>query len=394
MNAPARVAAWLGRVALTVAVAGLAAGVAGSLLPRVPVVGVAVGFVAPVLSVVVLAAASAGFVAFVMWWLHRQRLFLALTVIAALTVAGGSFIVARQVGAASAAGVDVDLVETLRVFDAAAVAAVTPDDTAVYTEFDGEPVALDVYRPRRAGPAPVLVFVHGGGWVAGDRSAHRTDLRWFADQGWLVVSVDYALSSADRHLWDVVPGQIGCALTWVAANAGRYGGDASRLSLTGDSAGGNLAINVAYAIAGGTLRPSCGGAPPPVGAVSVLYPAVDPARVYANTDPVFGQSARDLATAYLGGPPDQYPERYAAVASATHVGPSAPPTLLLLGAVDHLVPIDGALAFADRARDAGVGVEVVTIPYADHVFDGREGTIGQQTYRQLTAAWLRTHGQG
>ena len=52
MNAPARVAAWLGRVGLTVAVLGLAAGVAGSLLPRVPVVGVAVGFVAPVLSVV------------------------------------------------------------------------------------------------------------------------------------------------------------------------------------------------------------------------------------------------------------------------------------------------------------------------------------------------------
>jgi acetyl esterase/lipase len=57
------------------------------------------------------------------------------------------------------------------------------------------------------------------------------------------------------------------------------------------------------------------------------------------------------------------------------------------------VPTRGAHEFADRAAAAGVDVQLVSVPYADHVFDEREGSIGQQAYRQLTAAWLREHGQ-
>jgi acetyl esterase len=54
----------------------------------------------------------------------------------------------------------------------------------------------------------------------------------------------------------------------------------------------------------------------------------------------------------------------------------------------------GTYRFADRARAAGVEVELVAVPYADHVFDARHGSIGQQAYRQVTARWLRDHGQG
>jgi acetyl esterase len=58
------------------------------------------------------------------------------------------------------------------------------------------------------------------------------------------------------------------------------------------------------------------------------------------------------------------------------------------------VPVDGTYRFADRARAAGVDVDLVAVPYADHVFDGRRGSIGQQAYRQVTVHWLRDHGQG
>jgi dipeptidyl aminopeptidase/acylaminoacyl peptidase len=63
-----------------------------------------------------------------------------------------------------------------------------------------------------------------------------------------------------------------------------------------------------------------------------------------------------------------------------------------MGAADHLVPTEGTYGFVDRARAAGVDVELVSVPYADHVFDGRTGSIGQQAYRQLTLKWLRDHG--
>ncbi|MDT5001241.1 MAG: acetyl esterase, partial [Mycobacterium sp.] len=71
----------------------------------------------------------------------------------------------------------------------------------------------------------------------------------------------------------------------------------------------------------------------------------------------------------------------------------APPTLILMGAADHLVPTEGTYRFTDQARAAGVDVELVAVPYADHVFDERTGSVGQQAYRQLTAKWLREHGQ-
>ena len=370
-------------------VAGLALGVLGTFLPGLPFLGLATGFLPPVMSWVIIAACAVAVFALVRWWRRRNWFLGALAVVAMTTLIAATVVNVRMIAAVEHAGADVSLVDTLRVWSKSASA---PDTEATYATYGDESLKVSVYRPSGSG-APVLVFVHGGGWVAGDRDAHSADMRWFADQGWLVVTVDYALSSGERHLWDVVEGQLGCALAWVAANAPRYGGDPARLSLSGDSAGGNLAINVAYRIADGTLESSCGGTLPAVSAVSTLYPAVDPADFYANDDPALGGTSRAMAGAYTGGAPQEFAQRYAAIASATHIGPSAPPTLILLGEADHLVPTDGTYRFADAARAAGVDVDLVAVPYADHVFDARTGSIGQQAYRQLTAKWLREHGQ-
>jgi acetyl esterase/lipase len=121
---------------------------------------------------------------------------------------------------------------------------------------------------------------------------------------------------------------------------------------------------------------------------------VDPAGFYANPDPALGGTSRGMAAAYTGGSPEQFPERYARIASATHITAAAPATLIIVGEADHLVPVAGAYRFTERARAAGVDVNLVAVPYADHVFDGRRGSIGEQAYRQLTARWLRDHGQG
>lgn len=147
--------------------------------------------------------------------------------VAAGFVVGGSVVSVRMTTAVENTGADIDVAETLDVFSERSAA---PDAEATYSRFDGKPLRLSIYRPRATdAPAPILVFIHGGGFVAGDRDAHATDLRWFADRGWLVMSVDYALSSPDRHLRDVVQPQLGCALAWVTADAHRYGGDRARL---------------------------------------------------------------------------------------------------------------------------------------------------------------------
>lgn len=382
-----RIALGLTTAALTVL--GLA--LLGTLLPGLPVLGLATGFVTPVMSWVVLAAAGCALSALALWWWRHSRYAVALIAVALAITVGAAAVTARMVSTVDRAGADIDLLQTLRVFEKEGSA---PDVQMSYTVFGGEPLQLSVYRPTpRSTNAPILVYIHGGGWVAGDRDARSADMRWFADHGWLTISVDYSLSSADRHLWDVVQGQLGCALARIADLAPEYGGDPTRLSVSGDSAGGNLAINTAYLGARGELESSCGGQVPEVSAVSAVYPAVDPATFHANEDALLAGTSRGMAGAYTGGSPADFPDRYAAIASATHLSPDAPPTLLIVGAADHLVPVEATYRFADAAREAGVNVDLVTVPYADHVFDVRTGSVGQQAYRQLTARWLREHGQ-
>ena len=370
-----------------------ALGVVGTLLHGVPYVGLATAYVPWYLPWLLVVAGLGGALALFSWTRRRGRIAAALVVVSLLTIVGGSVVTARMTAAVEHAGADIDLIET---FGVGQPKSARPDAEATYSSFDGEPLQLSIYAPAGSSldsRAPVLVFIHGGGWIAGDRSANSDDLRWFADQGWLAISVDYALSSDDRHLWDVTQGQIGCALAWLADNVERYGGDPARLSLSGDSAGGNLAINAGFMAAGGTLTSSCGGRIPTVAAVSALYPVVDPAGFYDNPDPVLGGHARDMVGAYTGGSPRDYPQRYEVIGARAHIDADGPPTLMILAGADHLVPNDGAYEFADLARAAGVEVELVTVPYADHLFDARPGSIGQQAYRQLTAKWLRSHGQ-
>ncbi|MGE2726191.1 alpha/beta hydrolase [Mycolicibacterium pulveris] len=368
--------------------------VVGTLLYDVPYVGMAAAFVPWFLVWLIVAAAIGAALAGYRWWRRRGRFAATLTVVALLAVAGGSFVTARMTAAVDAAGADVDLVS---LFDIRPSSSVPPDAEATYTTFEGEPLQLSIYRPPGStaqSRAPVLVYVHGGGWIAGDPQSRSTDLRWLADHGWLTISVGYSLSSQDRHLADVTQGQLGCALTWIGANAHRYGGDPTRLSISGHSAGGNLAINTAYQAAAGTLPSSCGGRPPAVHAVSAMYPAVDPAGLYRNDDPVVGGAARDMVAAYTGGSPEQFPQRYQRISSASHITADAPPTLIILPEADHLAPAEDTYRFDEQAAAAGVDVELVAVPFADHVFDARPGSIGQQAFRQLTARWLRDHGQG
>ena len=364
--------------------------VLGTYLYAVPYLGLVTAYVPWYLPWLVVAAVAGGVLAIVHWRMRRSRVGAVLAVIAALTVAGASVIDVRMIAAVEHAGADVSLIDT---FGVGVPKHAAPDEEQTYSTYEGTALRLGIFRPQSASPAPVLVYIHGGGWVAGDLTGHSADLRWFAEHGWLVINVDYTLSSADRHLWDVTQAQIGCALGWVVANAPRYGGDPTRLSVSGHSAGGNLAINTGYLSASGQLPSSCGGTMPRVAAVSAVYPVVDPAGFYDNRDPALGGTSRGMAGAYTGGSPQQFPERYARIASETHLTADAPPTLIILGEADHLVPVDGTYRLVERARASGVDVNLVEVPYADHVFDGRRGSIGEQAYRQLTARWLRDHGQ-
>jgi acetyl esterase/lipase len=132
---------------------------------------------------------------------------------------------------------------------------------------------------------------------------------------------------------------------------------------------------------------------PRVSAVSALYPPVDLAAAWVSRVPAISDMARQFNTYYVGGSPQQFPDRYRFVASATHINAAAPPTLVIFGTNDHLVPPDATDRFAQQARNAGIDIESIRFPYGDHAFNLNQYGIGNQFYLGMTDQFLSEHGQ-
>ncbi len=115
----------------------------------------------------------------------------------------------------------------------------------VEIEGPGGPIPLRIYRPpTERSVLPVVVFIHGGGWTVGDLGTYDGEASMHAvGAAAVVVSVEYRL--APEHPFPAAVDDVWAATRWVADHAGEIGGDAGRLAVAGDSAGGNLAAVVA-----------------------------------------------------------------------------------------------------------------------------------------------------
>ena len=103
---------------------------------------------------------------------------------------------------------------------------------------EGDVEILDIFHPARSGPAPVLMFFHGGYWRAGDKSWFRFLARPFVERGAMFVIPKYGL--APRHNMDEIVEQCRRAVAWAHLHAEEYGGDSARLFISGHSAGGHI----------------------------------------------------------------------------------------------------------------------------------------------------------
>jgi acetyl esterase/lipase len=129
------------------------------------------------------------------------------------------------------------------------------------------PIGARLYRPEgESSPLPLLVYLHGGGWVRGDLDTHDNTCRFLARHaGALVLSVDYRL--APEHEFPAAVDDSAAAFRWACENAGELGADPAAIAVGGDSAGGNLAAVVAQ------LAVADGGPVPAF--MLIIYPATD-----------------------------------------------------------------------------------------------------------------------
>lgn len=121
----------------------------------------------------------------------------------------------------------------------------------------GQPIRVRIYRPEAKGALPMLVYYHGGGWVIGNIETIDRSMRLLADVAKvIVVSVDYRL--APEHPYPASWNDAEDAFDWTVANAARLGGDARRICVGGDSAGGNMSVVVtSRTLKGGKPGPAC-----------------------------------------------------------------------------------------------------------------------------------------
>lgn len=253
----------------------------------------------------------------------------------------------------------------------------------VYGTLNNYEDKLDLYQRRDAqGPQPTVIFFHGGGWILGTKEASTMSILPWLEMGWNVVNVEYRMarvSLAPAAVEDCL-----CALRWVGAHAKDMNFDLSRLVVTGESAGGHLALTTGMIPESAGLDRECPGAGftnntiadlPKVSAIISWYGITD------LNDMLSGPNLRRYAVEWFGAQPDQ--EALAKrISPLTYVRSGLPPILLIHGDSDPIVPYMQATRLRDALTSAGVPNELFTVPGGKH---------GNYTAEQRTRIYTTIH---
>ena len=228
-----------------------------------------------------------------------------------------------------------------------------------YITASGVDVKLDIYQRRGVtAPQPTLVFLHGGFWAAGSKDAALMSLLPWFEMGWNVVNVEYRLARvalAPAALEDCL-----CALRFLNNNAKTYFIDTSKIVVSGESAGGHLALSLGIIPETAGFDRECAGAPlPKVAAVINWYGVSD------VNDVVDGPHRANLAMQWMGSLPNR-DELARKVSPLTYVRAGLPPVLTIHGDADTTVPYPQAVKLHEALGKAGVPNQLLTIPGGKH----------------------------
>jgi acetyl esterase len=217
-------------------------------------------------------------------------------------------------------------------------------------------LTADVAVPKGNGPHPVVVYLHGGGWIGGSPRTHRKLGMQFAEAGYLTINVDYRL--APEHPFPAGLEDCLFAVKWTGENAKRWNGDVSRLAVGGDSAGGNLTAATLTSLA---AEKYAGPAKPK--AALLIYGVYDfPATIKREK----AGSIDGMVKAYAGA-------GYPAILEDPRVSPlravkpgALPPSFIICGTADPLLPETHSMA--DALKRADIRHEVVILEDMPHGF--------------------------
>lgn len=222
--------------------------------------------------------------------------------------------------------------------------------------------ALDIIVPVGTGPYPVLINLHGGGWLMGDKASYTRICRSFAAKGVLVCNVNYRL--APRSIYPTQLLDAAQAIAWVSAHAIEYGGDPQCLFLMGDSAGAQLALWYAASFNSEELQAITLETPlVPVESIRGLLLFYGVYEI-AGLRSAFGGQGGVLAEAFLGSDRAQFAARNQIASPIYHLHRALPPLFVCCGQRDTLY--SQSLDLLSALQAMGVEHEQLLLSAADY----------------------------
>lgn len=234
-----------------------------------------------------------------------------------------------------------------------------------YARIADQSLHIDIHSPTGASSAPVVFYVHGGGWCSGSRKDDQWLFDLLTQKGFVVASVGYRL--APQHRWPACMDDVAAAARWCRDNIAGYGGDPSRMIAIGYSAGGQLALHALVTLDDVPFRAGVGFAAPVDKVLDMLRRGGELSQSMRS---LFGVETADadLANALWD------------ISPINHLRPGLPPVLMVGCTKDTSVPYIQAVHFQTRARAIGLECDLITIDGAGH---------GITTWGQFRPTWTQ-----
>jgi acetyl esterase/lipase len=239
----------------------------------------------------------------------------------------------------------------------------------VYGHKDGLAMTFDVVKPKANANGAAVIFMVSGGWVSNYRPPQQaaTQFKDLLDKGFTLIAVRHG--SSPKYLIPEIVSDVRRAVRFIRYNAKQWGVDPNRLGVFGGSAGGHLALVLGTASDDGdpNAKEDFMKESDRVASVVAYFPPVD-----------LRPLARGLNPPPTGGTLDRFPalnfekEKAADYSPIVHVSPDDPPTLLIHGDKDSLVPVNNSKVVHEAFQKNNVKTQLIIIEGAEHGFRGED----------------------
>lgn len=261
---------------------------------------------------------------------------------------------------------------------------VTLKSDVVYGTVGGTLLCMDVaYPTKRCGAAPCIAVIHGGAWMQGNKRDHIEDIKHFARQGYVSVSIGYRLAPA--HQFPAQVEDVKCAIRFLRANSTKFNIDPEQIGAIGYSAGAHLSMMLGTMDKGDGFE-GTGGWPEESSKVQAVVSYFGPTQLDAKDIP---KISLPLVSTFLGGSAKEKPVVYRQASPLTYVSEGDAPMLLFQGTNDPLVPHSQAIKMVTAMTRKHVPGRVELLINADH--GNNWGAEERERTKQTTLAFFKKH---